>query len=201
MGVGLGLAVQRVFPGLIAQYFQMRIGASWDWAAAAQGLTVGLVTTLLFTLPPLLSIRRVHPGLVLRREMSESKPGWQARLRDSRPSLLAAGLILCGLGAIAAWLSGGTSRDALRLGVYFIGGIVASLLALAAVAWALLRALKGLIRGRAGVLFPANLRHGVAHLYRPGNQAQAVPVAPWPGGVFSLAVFLGQPSIVADLCR
>ena len=79
-----------------------------------------------------MSIRRVHPGLVLRREMAESKPGWSRRLRDARPSLLAAGLILCGLGGIAAWLSGGTSRDAMRLGAYFIGGIVASLLALAA---------------------------------------------------------------------
>src|SRR5438046_10645829 len=80
-GVTLGLAVQTAFPGLIARYFQLRVGVQWDWAAAIQGLTAGLLTTLLFTLPPLLSIRRVHPGLVLRREMAEPKAPWRERLR------------------------------------------------------------------------------------------------------------------------
>jgi putative ABC transport system permease protein len=200
-GVALGLAVQRVFPSLIARYFQMHVGVGWDWAAAAQGLIAGLLTTLLFTLPPLLSIRRVHPGLVLRREMSESKPGWAERLRNARPSLLAGGLILCGLGGIAAWLSGGTSRDAMRLGAYFIGGIVASLLALAAVAWVLLRTLKALLRTSAGASLPANLRHGVANLYRPGNQAQSVLVALGLGVMFSLTIYLVQHSMLADIAR
>jgi putative ABC transport system permease protein len=200
-GVALGMAVQRVFPSLIARYFQMHIGVTWDWAAAAQGLIAGLLTTLLFTLPPLLSIRRVHPGLVLRREMSESKLAWSQRLRDARPSLFAAGLILCGLGATAAWLSGGTSRDAMRLGVYFIGGIVASLLALAAVAWALLRSLKALLRIPGSARLPANLRHGVANLYRPGNQAQWVLVALGVGVMFSLTIYLVQHSMLADIAR
>ena len=200
-GVTLGLAVQRAFPSLIARYFQMRVGVTWDWAAAAQGLIAGLLTTLLFTLPPLLSIRRVHPGLVLRREMPESKAGWRDRLRNARPSLLAGGLILCGLGGIAAWLSGGTSHDALRLGVYFICGIVASLLALAAVAWVLLRSLKALLRGPMAARFPSNLRHGVANLYRPGNQAQTVLVALGLGVMFSLTIYLVQHSMLADIAR
>src|SRR5712692_5749662 len=130
-GAALGLGVQSAFPSLIAKYFQLKIGVQWNWAAAIQGLSAGLLTTLLFTLPPLLSIRRIHPGLVLRREMPESRPGWRERLRDARPSLAAAGLILCALGGIAAWLSDGTARDGIRMGVYFIGGIVASLLTLA----------------------------------------------------------------------
>jgi putative ABC transport system permease protein len=200
-GVALGMAVQRVFPSLIARYFQMRIGVTWDWSAAAQGLIAGLLTTLLFTLPPLLSIRRVHPGLVLRREMAESKPGWSERLRDARPSLFAGGLILCGLGGIAAWLSGGTSRDALRMGAYFIGGIIASLLALSAVAWALLRSLKAALRTPAAARLPANLRHGVANLYRPGNQAQSVLVALGLGVMFSLTIYLVQHSMLADIAR
>jgi putative ABC transport system permease protein len=200
-GVAIGLAVQRVFPSLIARYFQTHVGITWDWAGAAQGLIAGLLTTLLFTLPPLLSIRRVHPGLVLRREMAEPKPAWSQRLRDARPSLLAGGLILCGLGGIAAWLSGGTSRDALRLGAYFIGGIVASLLALAAVAWALLRSLKALLRTPAAARLPSNLRHGVANLYRPGNQAESVLVALGLGVMFSLTIYLVQHTMLADIAR
>lgn len=200
-GIALGLAVQRVFPNLIARYFQMRIGVSWDWASAAQGLLAGLLTTLLFTLPPLLAIRRVHPGLVLRREMPESKRGWRERLRDSRASLLSGALILSGLFAIAAWLSTGTARDSVRLGAYFIGGIVASLAALAAVAWVLLRSLKALLRTRAAERLPVNLRHGVANLYRPGNQAQSALVALGLGVMFSLTIYLVQHSLLADIAR
>ena len=191
-----------MFPSLIARYFQLQIGVQWDWAAAAQGLVAGLLTTLLFTLPPLLSIRRVHPGLVLRREMPESKPGWRARLADAKPSLLAAGLILCGLGGIAAWLSGGTTAgDGIRMGVYFIGGIVASLLTLAAVAWALLRTLRAFLRTAFAARLPANLRHGMANLYRPGNQAQTVLVALGLGVMFSLTIYLVQHSMLADIAR
>jgi putative ABC transport system permease protein len=200
-GIALGLAVQTVFPSLIARYFQLKMGVQWDWAAAIQGLIAGLLTTLLFTLPPLLSIRRVHPGLVLRREMPESKTGWRARLRDVRPSLLAAGLILCGLGAIAAWLSDGTARDGLRMGAYFIGAIVASLLALAAVAWALLRSLQAFLRTAPAARLPANLRHGMANLYRPGNQAQTVLVALGLGVMFSLTIYLVQHSMLGDIAR
>jgi len=200
-GIALGLAVQTVFPGLIARYFQLQIGVRWDWAAAIQGLTAGLLTTLLFTLPPLLSIRRIHPGLVLRREMPESKLGWRARLRDAEPSLIAAGLILCGLGGIAAWLSGGTAGDGIRMGAYFIGGIVASLLTLAAVAWALLRSLQAFLRTSGAARLPANLRYGMANLYRPGNQAQTVLVALGLGVMFSLTIYLVQHSMLADIAR
>jgi putative ABC transport system permease protein len=73
-GIALGLAVQTVFPGLIARYFQLQIGVQWDWAARSRPGRRA-VTTLLFTLPPLLSIRRIHPGLVLRREVKPASAG------------------------------------------------------------------------------------------------------------------------------
>ncbi len=206
VGVALGFGVQAIFPGLIARYFQMQIGIAWEWSTAAQGLIAGLLTTLLFTLPPLLAIRRVHPALVLRREMPESKQGWRERLRDARASLLTGGLILCGLGGIAAWLSAGSSQngsahDALRLGVYFIGGIVASLLALSAVAWALLQALKMFVHGPVGSRVNASVRHGAANLYRPGNQAQAVLVSLGLGVMFSLTIYLVQHKMLIDIVR
>jgi hypothetical protein len=33
-----------------------------------------MLTTLLFTLPPLLSIRKVRPSMILRRDMAEARP-------------------------------------------------------------------------------------------------------------------------------
>ncbi len=201
VGIALGLGVQRVFPSLIARYFQLQIGLEWNWAGAAQGLIAGLLTTLLFTLPPLLSIRRVHPGLVLRREMPESKGSWRTRLRDARSSLLSGALILCGLGGIAAWLSNGSAKDSMRLGVYFIGGMTGALLALAGVAWGLLWCLKALLRGPMAARLPATMRHGVANLYRPGNQSQTALVALGLGVMFSLTIYLVQHSMLIDIAR
>src|SRR5439155_4857016 len=89
----------------------------------------------------------------------------------------------------------------LRLGAYFIGGIVVSLLALSAVAWALLRSLQALLRGGAGATLPASLRHGMANLYRPGNQAQMVLVALGLGVMFSLTIYLVQHSMLGDIAR
>ena len=45
----------------------------WHIAASAQGIAVGMLTTLLFTLPPLLAIRKIRPALILRRDMPEAK--------------------------------------------------------------------------------------------------------------------------------
>ena len=46
-----------------------RATASWDLLTAAQGIGIAVLATLLFTLPPLLAIRRIRPSIILRREM------------------------------------------------------------------------------------------------------------------------------------
>ena len=106
---------------------------------AAQGLLVGMLTALLFTLPPLLSIRRIKPALILRRDMADVKRrSWRKRLsmrvrRSSRDSHLR------GPGRIAGWLIDGLGRKLRRVGGYFIGGLLVSLVLLYAVAALLLK--------------------------------------------------------------
>jgi putative ABC transport system permease protein len=133
-GVAVGRGVEQVFPLLIKKYFAITAALGWHFQAAGQGIGVGILTTLLFTIPPLLAIRKIRPALILRRDMPEAKLHWRRRIVEAREALAAAGLILVGIGGIAAWLAG--SR---KVGGYFAGGLMASLIALALVAWALLK--------------------------------------------------------------
>lgn len=194
LGVGIGLIVQRVFPALIARYFQLDPGLRWDAGAAIQGLSIGLLTTLLFTLPPLLSIRRVRPSLILRREMDEARPPLPARIRQGRVPAAIGALILSGILAIVWWLS-----ESLRTGLYFVGGFGVSLLLLAGIASLLLAGLKRI--SRIGQQLPSSMRQGIANIYRPGNQASALLVALGLGVMFSLTIYLIQKSMLIQIAE
>jgi putative ABC transport system permease protein len=195
IGILFGLLVERAFPIFLDRYFHLHADSTWDFVTAGQGIAVALLTTLLFTLPPLLSIKRIRPGLIFRREMASETSAarqWLARLRES---LFAAVLILAGIGFVAAWLS-----SSAEMGVYFVLGLTGSLLMLAGVAWALMRGLKMLSRGAGRTLRPS-IRHGIANLYRPGNHAQSALVALGIGVMFTLTVYLVQRGLLAELVK
>ena len=192
-GVAVGRAVEQVFPLLIRRYFDVSSAMGWHFAAAGQGIAVGVLATLLFTLPPLLAIRKIRPLLILRREMAESKMPWRRRIVEARAAIAAGGLILIGIGGIAAWLAGSA-----RVGGYFAGGLTAGLVALAILSWALLRLVRGFLH-RSPWRLPSLVRQGMANLYRQGNQAQAILIALGLGVMFTLTVYLVQESLVSQI--
>jgi putative ABC transport system permease protein len=197
LGVAFGLVVQRVFPAYLARYFQLEPNVHWDVTTAAQGIGIAVLASLLFTLPPLISIRSIRPGLILRREMEETKPNWRTRLWQARASIAAGAIILIGFAGIAMSFATGTPRDIWRTGAYFTGAVVISFAALSAVAWLMLRVLKA--AGRAKL--PATVRHGLANLYRPGAHAQSVLVALGVGVMFTLTVYFIQRGLIAEMNR
>lgn len=192
-GIIVGLGVERAFPSLIARYFHFDPGIHWDTGSAVQGLAIGLLTTLLFTLPPLMGIRRVRPSLILRRDMEDARPAWRERLRHGKASISVAGVILGGMLGIVWWLS-----DSLQTGLYFAGGFLASVLILLVIAAGMLAGLRRLTR-RVQQALPATVRHGIANIYRPGNQASALLVALGVGVMFTLTIYLLQTSVLAQL--
>ena len=196
LGVLAGLAVQQAFPIFLARYFDLKPSTSLDFVTAFQGLATGLLATLLFTVPPLLGIRRIKPGVIFRREMAETKAGWRTRLAESKISAAAGLLILLGVAGIAASLTTGGPALAFKTGAYFAGALVVSLAFLSAVAWALLRWLR--IFSRRAKL-PTSVRHGIANLYRPGNHAQAALVALGVGVMFTLTVYLVQHGVISEI--
>jgi len=118
--------------------------------------------------------------------------------KESRPALLAGAAILLGTGAVAATLTDGGLSLALRTGMYFTLALATGIVALALTAWLLLRGLRLFLRN-APARMPSSLRHGIANLFRPGNQATAAVVALGVGVMFTLAVFLIQSALLSQL--
>lgn len=200
LGVLLGTAVSAAFPSLIARYFTIQATPVIDAWPALQGVAIACLVTLLFTLPPLLGIRAIRPAQIFRRDMEPEtvarRRGWFSRER--RPALLAGAAILIGTGLVAATLTDGGLRLALRTGVYFTLALASGVAALSGAAWLLLRAVRLFLR-HAPARLPSSLRQGIANLYRPGNQAQAAVVALGVGVMFTLAVFLIQSGLLAQI--
>jgi len=193
LGVLVGTGVQRVFPLLLERNFPVAAQIGWEPWSAMQGIATGVLSTLLFTLPSLLDIRRIRPNVILRREMEEGRKTWKERLRESRVPLATGFLILLGIGAIASWLS-----NSVRLGAYFVGAIVVALLVLNGIGWLLLQGLKRIAEGKTFRL-SMTVRQGFGNLYRPGNHARAALVALGVGVTFTLTVYLVQGSMLASM--
>jgi putative ABC transport system permease protein len=183
LGAALGVAAQAALPRLLGDFLPVAVSAGISWPAVASGLLTGAAAALLFTLHPLLAVRRVPPLLALRRDIEPQR----AALRERWIVSLAIGV---GVVLIASWEAGG-----IVVGAAFSAGLGIALLAL----WLAASGLRaGLRRGLSPRLSYA-WRQGLANLYRPANQTLAVALS-LGFGAFLLATLLAlQTNLLRDL--
>ncbi len=160
-GVGLSWVVVAILRLYLAGGPLAAVEVSVTPGAIAQGLAVGELVALLFSLTPLLGIRDIKPNLVLR----SADPRGPARWNVAR--IVTTVGVLGGLLAVASWQAG-----SFRVGAIFLGGLLITGGACAVAGEALVR----LVRPVRRVSIFA-LRHAVLGLNRPGNQTRAVLVA------------------------
>lgn len=229
LGVAAGMAVMQVLPIVFGKLLPVHTVMEFPWRSIGAGLGTGLLTTLLFCLPPLLDVRAIRPVLVLRR-LVETAPAWDidsiltkrranSRLMRMVPRVILRALIaavlgvidgakfiwirrlqfsiaaavVAALGAIAWALS-----DSRTVGTWFAVGLTAALFVLLVLAFVLLRFLRFLLN-RVRLHLPSSLRHGLANLYRPGNQSAAVLASLGTGVMLILAVYLMQTSLLREI--
>jgi putative ABC transport system permease protein len=197
LGVVMGIGVQLAFPLFLAKMLHLTPALRLDVHAVGLGLMAGLLTTLLFTLPPLLDIRGVRPILILRRNVEASEDSFGTRLEKKiRGSLVQIGsslVILLGL----VWLAYRVS-DSIKVGATFALVLAAALWVLLLMAWLALLLLRLFLKGTR-LHLPSVLRHGLANLYRPGNPSAALLAALGLGVMQIAAVYMVQRSIVNEM--
>ena len=196
LGIAAGIGVMVGLPAAFGQLISFHLSFRFPWQSAAAGLATGLLTTLLFCLPPLLDVRAVRPVLVLRRLVEQGPQGiggWFARWWERRLQAGVAVLVIFALGAIAWALS-----ESAKVGAIFALLFTITLIVLVALAAVALRAIRFLL-DRTRLHIPSSLRHGLANLYRPGNQSAAVLAALGTGVMLILTVFLVQRDLLRDL--
>ncbi len=196
LGVAAGVGVMVALPAAFGNLLTFHLAFQFPWQSALAGTATGLLTTLLFCLPPLLDVRAVRPVLVLRRLVEEGPPGigvWFARWWTRRLQLGIAAGVVAALGAIAWALS-----DSVKVGAWFALLFSIALVVLLAMAAVALRSVRFLL-DRTRLRLPSALRHGLANLYRPGNQSAAVLAALGTGVMLILAVYLMQKGLLRDL--
>jgi putative ABC transport system permease protein len=183
-GAAVGVAVQLGLPPLVRGLLPFDVEFFVAWAAVGRGLAAGVLVGGLFTLLPLLAVRRVSPLVAIRSAFAE-RAGTGDPLRWV--VFAAIGLAVAGF---AVWQ---TQRWSWGLG--FAGALAVSfgLLAAAArgVAWAARRWLpKGL---------PYVVRQGVANLHRPNNRTVLLLLSLGLGTFLLLTLTLSRETLLSQI--
>ena len=189
-GVGLGLGIQRFFPFLLSDFLPVDLVWKVSFPPVVQGIAMGLLTTLLFSLWPLLGVRRASPAHVFRRDFTPIESGMSREGKQAPfTSILISAVIIGGLGLLALWQAG-----SFRVGGLFLGVLAASLLLLRLGAALAIRIVTSARRPKSIVW-----RHGLANLHRPGSQAKLAVLSIGIGVTVILAIHLVETSLLRQV--
>jgi putative ABC transport system permease protein len=182
LGVALAAGAVAAVPMFVGSAIEMlQVSYGLTPSAIAQGVSVGLLVSLLFSLVPLLEVRLVKPSLLLRQDVPPPQQfDW---VKWTTVAAVAAALV-----AVAAWQAG-----SLRVGLVLCGGFVVTAFVLQLAGALLVRAVQPLRYSRSFAL-----RHAVLHVARPGNQTRVILLAVGLGTFFILGVRGLQENLLRD---
>ncbi|HXC68079.1 MAG TPA: FtsX-like permease family protein, partial [Nitrospiraceae bacterium] len=156
-----------------------------------------LLSTLLFTLWPLLKTREVHPGVIFRRDAEQTSvtqgvppsQRWVRRGLADPWNVGTAGVIILGLCALSVWQAGSWS-----VGFLFLGSLTLAISILFVCA-------RLFVLGLASVPLPRilSLRYALGNVVRPGSQASGIMVAIGIGVMVIVTVSLVEQALLSQI--
>ena len=185
IGSMIGTAIQFAIPLFIADYLPFELEARFSAVDFSLGLFFGWLVCFLFTLLPLVPLRKISPLRVLRTGVEN--PGTMKK--DPWTYVIVAAL------AVTLFGFGFAQTDSLKVNLGFSGGLLVALGLLALIAWLFLKAVKKLLpKG-----LPFAWRYGIGNLYRPNNRSVLMLVALGLGFIIVLSLFLTKEAILKQL--
>lgn len=183
-GAALGVAVQLALPPLVKGLLPFDVTFFVSWAAVGRGLFAGVAVGGLFTLLPLLTVRRVSPLVAIRSAFAE-RAGRGDPLR-----WLVYATIVAAVTGFAVW-----QTQRLSWGLGFTGALLVGFGVLAAVArgvaWAARRFLPKAL--------PYVWRQGVANLHRPNNRTVLLLLSLGLGTFLLLTLSLARETLLSQM--
>ena len=181
LGVGLAAIAMRAIPSLLAGVAPgVEIAYTLTVPAVLQGLGIGILVSLLFSLVPLLEVRHVKPSLLLR---DEPRPR-----RVDVVQIAVTVFVVAGLAGLTVWQAG-----SVKIGLVVAGGFAATAIVLHLAGTLLIRAIAPLSKSKTFAL-----RHAVLQLRRPGSQMRIVLLAVGLGSFFIIGVRSLQQNLITQ---
>jgi len=183
LGVLLGLALQFTLPLALQKFLPYHLEFALSWPAVLKGVTAGVGVSALFTLLPLLGVRRVSPLHVLRSGFED----------DDRPDPLrwlvygAIGLSVFGFATLQTgqWKGGLAFSAAMGVSFAVLAGAAHGIIWLAR-------------RLQTGWL-PYTWRQGVANVHRPNNRTLLLLMSLGLGTFMLLTLLLTRAALLGQL--
>ncbi|HCR53468.1 MAG TPA: ABC transporter permease [Cytophagales bacterium] len=161
LGAALGMGIQQLVPLVFQGAIPIELQFGISWRALAEGLMLGAIVSVLFTVLPLVAVRFVPPLSVLR---ADFEPG---RI-FSKTKYVVIGLVVL-FPILAAWYQ----TKSIIYGIAFSLGLAVALGCLSVVALGLLTLVRKFFPKKSAFIF----RHALSNLFRPNNQTQMLMVS------------------------
>jgi putative ABC transport system permease protein len=182
-GALLGVVVPVLIPQAFADFFPFTFQVYPSWPAVAKAAAVGFSLCLLFSLLPLLEIRRVSPLAALRR--AYESPTGRDPLRWAVIGCLVVGLAVFIFSEEKDW----------RVGIGFCAGLAVAFLVLAGTAKALVFVVRRIVRPA----MPFPVRQGLANLHRPNNRTLLLLLALGFGVFLTVGIQMLERTLATEL--
>lgn len=180
IGVLVGIMIQYGLPAMLNQFLPMDIRLRLAWSAIGEGLLLGLVISVLFSILPLVSVRFVPPLSVLRTNFKPLKK-WSKT-----------GVTVVVLAALFPLLFATYQAEDLLTGVYFFVGLGLAFLLLLGVARLIMFLVGKYFPRKAGFIW----RHGLSNLFRPNNQTAVMVIVIGLGAFLVATLHIVQTSLL-----
>jgi putative ABC transport system permease protein len=180
MGAALGVAIHQIIPYAFQEYIPLKLQFSISFRAIAEGILLGAIVSILFTLLPLISVRFVPPLAVLRADFNSAKIFSKTKI---------AAIVLIVLFPIIA--AAYQTKSVLSGGLFSLG-LAAVLGLLTLVAIGLLFLVRKYFPSNASFIF----RHALSNLFRPNNQTRVLMVTIGLGAFIIATLNIVQHSLL-----